>query len=328
MPSDITFQGRRIFNSHEYPGPVDTQSRAMLEQIGKNVDLTYATINESSAMNDLASIGFSLRHKSATQTMSSVDASVVDDKVSSLVRDFFEEDIKVVRGTHVSMALIQNAIDNHVSSYSNHVLQSQGSYCSYQLTFYSMRKTSFCFLVLAFVALKNESSVFGVRTEFRTVSYKAQIFECKKVLNSVIYNFGTLRSGECMRSPDGQHIATLAEDGNFRVGPANTLAGLTAAFGPLAAVLEGALSDMTPGLAHIAPRWQTNSANKGTAPRYLAMQSDANLVIYDTNGRPVWASGSQPRKSSRGPYRLQLQNDGNLVIYDAGDSPMWNIGPA
>lgn len=265
--------------------------------------------------------------------MNSVDASVVDDKISSLVRDFFEEDIEVVRGTYVFMALMQNAIDNQVSSYSSNVfassMRSQGSYYSYQLTFYSMKKASFCFLVLSFVAFKNESSVFGIPTEFRTgVSYKAQIFECKKVLNNVIYNFGILRSGESMGSPDGKHKATLAEDGNFSVGPTNVPLGLAVAFGAVGAALGGALSAAASGLASLAPRWQTNSANKGTAPRYLTLQQDANLVLYDANNQAIWSSGSQPGRFSQGPYRLELQNDGNLVIYDAGNSPLWSIGPA
>lgn len=293
------FQGGHICNIHEYPDGANTQSKAMLKQMGKNVNLTYATVNESSATSDLASIGFSLRYKSATQSMSSVDASVVDDKVSGLVRDFFEEDIEVVRGTYVFMALMQNAIDNQVSSYSNNVfassMHSQGSYNSYQLTFYSMKKASFCFLVLSFKAFKNESSVFGIPTEFRTgVSYKAQIFECKKILNNVIYNFGVLQSGESMGSPDGTYKAMLATDGNFSVGT----------------------------------RWQTNTGNKGMAPRYLTLQQDANLVLYDANNQAIWSSGSQPGKFSQGPYRLELQNDGNLVIYDAGNSPLWSIGAA
>ncbi|KAF8598405.1 hypothetical protein BDV93DRAFT_539134 [Ceratobasidium sp. AG-I] len=296
MSSDITFQGGHIYNNHDYPEVINTQSKSMLKQMGKNVNLTYATVNEQSATSDLASIGFSLRYKSATESMQSVNASVVDDKVSSLVRDFFEEDIEVVRGTYVFMALMENAIDNRVSSYSSSVfassMHSQGSYYSYQLTFYSMRKASYCFLVLSFIAFKNESSVFGIPTSFRTgVSYKAQIFECKKILNNVIYNFGILRSGESMGSPDGKHKATLNADGNFVVGP-------------------------------------TNSANKGTAPRYLTLQSDANLVIYDANNQSIWAAGCQPTKFSQAPYRLELQNDGNLVIYDANNTAMWSIGPA
>lgn len=61
MSSDIMFQGGHICNIHEYPEAANTQSKAMLKQMGKNVNLTYATVNESSAINDLASIGFSLR---------------------------------------------------------------------------------------------------------------------------------------------------------------------------------------------------------------------------------------------------------------------------
>jgi hypothetical protein len=51
------------------------------------------------------------------------------------------------------------------------------------------------------------------------------------------------------------------------------------------------------------------------------MQNDANLVIYDSHDRSVWASNTQHKGSP--PYCLVMQNDGNLVRYDANNHPIW-----
>jgi LysM repeat protein len=51
----------------------------------------------------------------------------------------------------------------------------------------------------------------------------------------------------------------------------------------------------------------------------LTMQSDGNLVLYDS-GRPVWASET----SGSGAERLEMQPDGNLVIYGKKDKPVWS----
>ena len=56
----------------------------------------------------------------------------------------------------------------------------------------------------------------------------------------------------------------------------------------------------------------------------LIMQSDGNLVVYDSNKMPVWASNTWhiPFDS----YKLIMQNDGNLVIYRKDIMPVWASG--
>ena len=49
------------------------------------------------------------------------------------------------------------------------------------------------------------------------------------------------------------------------------------------------------------------------------MQTDGNLVEYNTNWQPIWDSGTE---NNPGAY-LALQNDGNLVIYSSSGSPLW-----
>jgi len=64
----------------------------------------------------------------------------------------------------------------------------------------------------------------------------------------------------------------------------------------------------------------SNGASITTQSRRLVMQSDGNLVIYDINGTPKWASGTNG--SNRGDAFVVFQGDGNLVIYSNG-SPLW-----
>jgi hypothetical protein len=60
------------------------------------------------------------------------------------------------------------------------------------------------------------------------------------------------------------------------------------------------------------PIWATNT--QGTPPRELVMQTDGNLVLYAADGRPVWASGTN---NNPGAFAM-VQFDGNLVIYRSG----------
>jgi hypothetical protein len=52
---------------------------------------------------------------------------------------------------------------------------------------------------------------------------------------------------------------------------------------------------------------------------HVVLQGDGNLVLYDSNNSPCWASGT-----NSATY-LNVQNDGNLVLYDSGDSPVWAV---
>jgi hypothetical protein len=63
--------------------------------------------------------------------------------------------------------------------------------------------------------------------------------------------------------------------------------------------------------------------SKGSGNGYvIVMQQDGNLVLYDKNWQPVWASGSNGLKS---PYYLQIQSDSNLVIY-GNSGAVWATG--
>ncbi len=51
----------------------------------------------------------------------------------------------------------------------------------------------------------------------------------------------------------------------------------------------------------------------------LIYQYDGNLVLYDTAGVPLWASGTDGTSTGA----VAMQTDGNLVMYDAGSGPVW-----
>ncbi|MEJ5915653.1 M15 family metallopeptidase [Pseudokineococcus sp. 1T1Z-3] len=90
-----------------------------------------------------------------------------------------------------------------------------------------------------------------------------------------------------LTSPDGRYRLAVQADGN-------------------AVVYAGA-----------RPVWATMTFSpEGVALRH---QSDGNLVLYSTSGRPLWSS------QSYGSTRLLLQDDGNLVAY-AGSTPVWYSG--
>ncbi|KAL1717721.1 hypothetical protein EV715DRAFT_264510 [Schizophyllum commune] len=294
---DLTFEGGNIFNRDHYPRDIMLQAMPVMKNMGNNLDINYATVDSAGAKRDLAADGYGLRETSHTETMGTVDPSAVDDKIRDLLRALFEEDIRVERGSDRILVLMSCAIDGLVAetkdNFFGSTTRSEGKYFSYQMAFYSMRRASYCFLVLALIAFKDQTSVFGIPTGMRSgISYSAQVFECKRVRPTVLYNFGRLHSGESMESPDGRRVATFGNDGNL--------------------VVDG--------------RWETHSGGKGAGPWYLVLQDDANLVIYDSRDEPTWASASHPGRFTVRPWRLDMQNDGNLVIYDKNDRVLWAVG--
>ncbi|KAK1298289.1 hypothetical protein QJS10_CPB14g01187 [Acorus calamus] len=57
--------------------------------------------------------------------------------------------------------------------------------------------------------------------------------------------------------------------------------------------------------------WASGTNGKGSGC-YLRMQYDANLVVYNYDGKSLWSSKTYRRM---GNYLVVLQNDRNVVIY-------------
>jgi len=93
-------------------------------------------------------------------------------------------------------------------------------------------------------------------------------------------------------------------------------------YGQLGNLRTMAASYVAAGTGTIVPA----TVNAGAAPIYspdgrfrLSMQTDGNLVVYDPNNVPQWASGTFLPNSY-----LRVQPDGNAVVYDSEDNfPQW-----
>ncbi len=102
-----------------------------------------------------------------------------------------------------------------------------------------------------------------------------------------------LRTGQFLRSTNGQFTAVVQSDGNLVVYRAD---------------------------GH--PLWATGTYGSGEG-NFLAMQTDGNLVLYSRTGRPLWATGTVG--TGAGDF-LPVQNDHNFVLYRANGQALWASG--
>jgi hypothetical protein len=63
--------------------------------------------------------------------------------------------------------------------------------------------------------------------------------------------------------------------------------------------------------------WNSNTA--GQPGNFVVMQTDGNLVVYSSGGSWRWQSGT----NGYGNASLAIQTDGNVVVYSSGGSPLW-----
>jgi hypothetical protein len=54
------------------------------------------------------------------------------------------------------------------------------------------------------------------------------------------------------------------------------------------------------------------------------MQSDGNLVAYDSKNVSIWATHTGAR--SDGPFAAYMQDDGNFCVYNTAGASIWNSG--
>lgn len=97
-----------------------------------------------------------------------------------------------------------------------------------------------------------------------------------------------LRAGQSIASPDGRFLLLMQYDGNLVL------------YGP-----DG-------------PMWLTGT--HGGNDRWMIMQADGNLVVYNGANQPLWGTWTQGNPGAR----LFVQNDGNLVIYNTSNAVLWH----
>ena len=73
------------------------------------------------------------------------------------------------------------------------------------------------------------------------------------------------------------------------------------------------------GLYTVRSNWQRiwSSRTSGQENR-LVLQNDGNMVIYDSNNRAIWHTGTI------NGHRLNVENGGSIVLYDFDDNPVWS----
>jgi hypothetical protein len=97
----------------------------------------------------------------------------------------------------------------------------------------------------------------------------------------------SLPVGQSLYSPDGRTRLTLQDNANMVV--------------------------FVDGIGDIC---DTGTTNLGL-PKYLTLQDDGRLVLYDVDGNPLWQTG-------RGGNRLDVQDNSHVVLYPvAGSNPIW-----
>jgi hypothetical protein len=130
------------------------------------------------------------------------------------------------------------------------------------------------------------------------------------------------RWGEIVKTPSGG-IFTTAEAQQLRVGqsvylPVSYQTGTgnpvtqTPATNPTP--VENII--LKPGATNLnfsrGQKWITSTGYK------FIFQNDGNLVLYNPQGKPIWATGTD----GTGADRFSVQADGNVVLYDRG-KPVW-----
>jgi hypothetical protein len=68
-----------------------------------------------------------------------------------------------------------------------------------------------------------------------------------------------------------------------------------------------------------SPIWASHT--DGTCPNAAGMQTDGNFVVYDCNWTPVWASNT----GSSGSW-LMVQSDGDVAMYNTAGALVWHTG--
>ncbi|MCW2527384.1 MAG: hypothetical protein JWM76_2244 [Pseudonocardiales bacterium] len=123
--------------------------------------------------------------------------------------------------------------------------------------------------------------------------------------NAVVYSRAGAALWASRTSGHGDSTLTLQSDGNLILSSAS---GVTWANMAPGADTLSAGTTLTAGQGLHSADWRF----------WLIMQADGNLVQY-ADGRPVWFTSTSGAGS-----RLSLQTDGNLVVYDSQNAATWS----
>ncbi len=151
-------------------------------------------------------------------------------------------------------------------------------------------------------------------------------------VSDTLWANGTLKAGQYLTSANGQYQLIMQGDGNlveYMQGHPLWASG-TAGHSGAVAVMQ-ADGNLVVYLGS-TPLWASGTGGHAAAAYRLAVQPDANLVIYTPSNSALWASATvsdtlwangtltegQYLHSPNGQYQLIMQGDGNLVVYSGG----------
>lgn len=109
----------------------------------------------------------------------------------------------------------------------------------------------------------------------------------------ILYSNQVLYPGQVLTSSDGRFNLNLQGDGNICSWKSTYGGG--------------------------SPYWCTYSYS--SIPQFLAMQSDCNLVAYDSNNNAFWSTGTSGKGNN---CILVIQNDANIVVYADSGAAVWH----
>ena len=172
----------------------------------------------------------------------------------------------------------------------------------------------------------------GAGTFFGDINYAGGSFQLSSDSSFVGWDWNDMISS--VRVPPGQ-VVTLYQDADFG-GAALTLTSdapdLRAFAGPGA---DGTWNDATSSIrlgsdsgvqSSVLPSGSSLHVNVSLVSpngRFsLLFQPDGNLVLYRSDGVPLWASNT----SGIAPGQAIMQTDGNFVVYDSDGTPWWASG--
>lgn len=107
---------------------------------------------------------------------------------------------------------------------------------------------------------------------------------------------GVLTPGDCIVSPNAQFVLTMRSSGDLEL--------------------------IQPGSDGDTILWSSHSSGGAPRTRHLGVQADGNLVIYDHEGRPVWASGSS---APVGNFTLRVEDAGVAQYISEGGDVVWSV---
>ena len=71
-------------------------------------------------------------------------------------------------------------------------------------------------------------------------------------------------------------------------------------------------------------KWTSNTRGQGTPPYRLTMQSDSNLVLYESQGSSLWDTSTGGAAGAK----AKLNDNGNFAVYDGNGVELWSTNTA